>query len=189
MILTYIADHLLMKKMKVYSADFKAKAVIELLNGDLTLNEIASKHGITPKSLQNWKQQFLANASLAFNTDAVAKEYKDKLSEKDKEINELHRQLGKRTAELEWTSKKLKSLDYKTQKALVDSKLKAIPVTRQCELIGYSRSNVYYKPLENAYNKNTLLRAIDNIYTEIPFYGYRKVHQQLLKEGVEVGIN
>ena len=166
--ITYSKDELLMKKMKTYSAEFKAKIVIELLGCDLTLNEIASKYGVTPKSLQNWKKQFLANANLAFNADAAVSDYKDKLTEKDKEINELHRQLGKRTSELEWASKKLKSLDYKTQKALVDSKLNDIAVTRQCKLIGYNRSNVYYKPLENAYNKNSLLRAIDNIYTEIP---------------------
>ena len=31
------------KKMKVYSAEFKAKIVIELLGCDITLNELASK--------------------------------------------------------------------------------------------------------------------------------------------------
>ena len=27
------------------------------------------------------------------------------------------------------------------------------------------------------------------IYTEIPFYGYRKVHQQLIERGFSVGVN
>ena len=40
--------------------------VLELLEGDKTLNEIASKYGVLPRSLISWKKQFLENASLAF---------------------------------------------------------------------------------------------------------------------------
>ncbi len=35
----------------------------------------------------------------------------------------------------------------------------------------------------------SLLREIDNIYTEIPFYGYRKVYRQLIENGFKVGVN
>ena len=54
------------RKRTTYSADFKAKVVLELLEGDNTLNEIASKYNLSPKNLQNWKKQFLENMSLAF---------------------------------------------------------------------------------------------------------------------------
>ncbi|WGZ72988.1 hypothetical protein E3220_03795 [Piscirickettsia salmonis EM-90] len=87
---------------------------------------------------------FLANASLAFNIDSAVAEFKDEIKTKEKEVNELHRQLGKRTAELEWAAKKLKSLDYETRKCLIESEPKNIPVTRQCELINFNRSNCYY---------------------------------------------
>ena len=40
-------------------------------------NEIASKYDILPRSLQQWKKQFLENASLAFDKSAVVKEYKE----------------------------------------------------------------------------------------------------------------
>jgi putative transposase len=46
---------------------YKAKRVIEILEGEKTLNEIASKHELLPKNLQNWKKQFIDNASLAFD--------------------------------------------------------------------------------------------------------------------------
>ncbi|WP_196213967.1 hypothetical protein [Piscirickettsia salmonis] len=72
-------------------------------------------------------------------------EFKDEIKTKEKEVNELHRQLGKRTAELEWAAKKLKSLDYEKRKCLIESEPKNIPVTRQCELINFNRSNCYYK--------------------------------------------
>ncbi len=38
-------------KKKTYSADFKAKVVLELLSNVLTLNQVASKHDVTPQSI------------------------------------------------------------------------------------------------------------------------------------------
>ncbi len=34
-----------------------------------------------------------------------------------------------------------------------------------------------------------ILRAIDEVYTETPFYGYRKVHQELSEKGFSIGVN
>ncbi|WP_212789239.1 transposase [Francisella halioticida] len=34
------------KKRVTYTADFKAKVIIELLEGDMTVNEIASKYDL-----------------------------------------------------------------------------------------------------------------------------------------------
>ena len=58
-------------KRKTYSADFKAKLVLQVLEGEKTLNEIASEYEILPKNLQNWKKQFLENMSLAFDKSTV----------------------------------------------------------------------------------------------------------------------
>ena len=46
-------------KRKTYSADLKAKLVLEFSNGEKTMNEIASQYGVLPVSLKNWKKQFL----------------------------------------------------------------------------------------------------------------------------------
>ena len=46
-------------KKKVYSADFKAKLVLEILEGEKTINEIASAYEIIPNNLKNWKKQFV----------------------------------------------------------------------------------------------------------------------------------
>ena len=62
-------------KRKVYTAEFKAKLVLEMLEANKTVSEIASKYEILPKNLQNWKKQFLENVSLAFDKSAVVKEY------------------------------------------------------------------------------------------------------------------
>jgi len=177
------------KKQKTYPAEFKTKIVLELLAGDQTVSQIASKYSLISKSIQNWKKVFLANASLAFNADAAVALIKNTVLEQEKKIDELHRQLGKRTAELEWASKKLQSLDFKAKNALIKSEQDGLSVQKQCALLDFNRSSYYYQPIQLPQRKLSILREIDNIYTEIPFFGYRKVHQQLLENGFKVGVN
>ena len=62
----FLEKNIMSKKKKTYSADFKAKVVLELLSGEQTIAQIASKYEISAKSLIEWKKQFLENASLAF---------------------------------------------------------------------------------------------------------------------------
>jgi transposase-like protein len=63
-----------------FTAEFKAKVVLEILKGDKTLNEIASKYDLLPKSLQQWKKQFLENSVLAFDKSVVVKDYKEEIN-------------------------------------------------------------------------------------------------------------
>jgi putative transposase len=177
------------KRGKSYTAEFKAKVVLEFLSGDQTLNQVCSKHGVTPKSLKDWKAKFINNASLAFNIESAVSGYKEDLKSKAKEVDELHRQLGKRTAELEWATKKLNSLDFEHKKRLIKSELNGISLAKQCELFGFHRSSYYYQSQIDQDKEMSLLKSIDNIYTEIPFYGYRKVHQELSVLGFKVGVN
>lgn len=60
-------------KWKTYSADFKAKLVLEVLNGEKTINEISSAYEVIPNNIKNWKKQFLENMSLAFDKSTVVK--------------------------------------------------------------------------------------------------------------------
>ena len=68
------------KRGKKYSADFKTKVVLELLEGDQTLNQGCSKYEVTPKLLKDQKATFLANASLAFNVESAVSGYKKALA-------------------------------------------------------------------------------------------------------------
>jgi transposase-like protein len=49
-----------------YTAAFKTKAVLELLTGQGTLAEVASKYQIVPTMLSKWKQVFLLDCSKVF---------------------------------------------------------------------------------------------------------------------------
>ncbi len=75
------------KKGQTYTAEQKAKIVLELLKEERTINQIASEYKVTVKTIQNWKRQFLENASLAFDTDKATEVYKKQI-EKLKDEND-----------------------------------------------------------------------------------------------------
>jgi len=177
------------KKGQTYTAEQKAKIVLELLKEERTINQIASENKVTVKSIQNWKKQFLENASLAFNTDKATEVYKKQLEAKEEEIDELAKALGKTTVERDWAVKKLVSLDLSNKKSLVDSKLTTISKASQCRLLGISRATLYYTPKPMQEKDIKILHAMDGIYTDNPEYGYRFIHQQLLEDGYHIGNN
>ena len=48
-----------MNKRREFSAEYKARIVIEVLKEERTLGEIASREGINPNQISNWKREFL----------------------------------------------------------------------------------------------------------------------------------
>ena len=56
-----------------------------------------------------------------------------------------------------------------------------INVSRQAELLCMSRSSVYYHPAAN--DDYLITSRIDEIYTKTPFYGSRKIKEQLRRDG------
>jgi transposase-like protein len=52
-----------MKRRKIYSGSFKAKVVLELLNGKKSLNELARQYQLHPNQIKNWKSILLKHAS------------------------------------------------------------------------------------------------------------------------------
>ena len=112
------------KKRKVYSAEFKAKLVLEVLEGIDTMNQIASKYEIQPINLRNWKKQFLENMSLAFDKSTVLKEYKVEIEELKKDKDILAKKVSNLTVEKDYLEGKLVSLaSSKERKVLLDTKL------------------------------------------------------------------
>ena len=67
-----------------FSAEFKTNLVLQLLKGEKELNVLAVENDIQPNLLRNWKKEFLANASLAFNNKREGN-LREKLAEERKE--------------------------------------------------------------------------------------------------------
>ena len=177
------------KKRKVYNAEFKAKLVLEVLEGIDTVNQIASKYEVQPLNLRNWKKQFLENMSLAFDKSAVVKEYKEEIEELKKSKDSIAKKLGETIVEKDFLEGKLVSLaSSKERKTLLDTKLK-LSLNQQCKLLQINKSSLYYEP-EKLFSSNKEIRfldAINNIYTDFPSYGYRRITKQLQRDGYNVG--
>ena len=62
-----------------------------------------------------------------------------------------------------------------------------MPVTTQCNLLGLSRSSVYYRPRGVSEGDLLLMRRIDELHLEHPFLGARKLARLLKDEGYAVG--
>ena len=135
------------KQIKTFSAEVKTKIVLEMLKEESTTSQLSTKYEVTAKTMQNWKKQFLNNASLAFEPAKAVTAYKEQISELKNQNDELAKALGKTTVERDWAVGKLNSLDLSNKKSLVDPTLSRLSKTRQCELLEISRSGVYYQLL------------------------------------------
>jgi len=177
------------KKGQTYTPEQKAKVILELLKEEQTLGELATQYKVTPKTIQNWKKEFLTNASKVFESDNNAKENKEKIENLTQENDALAKALGRTTVERDWAVGKLKSLDLSDKKYLVDSKLTTLSMTRQTKLLEINRSTLYYKPIPFSSSNLKILNQIDEIYVNNPDYGYRMIYQQLLEDGCNIGNN
>ena len=64
--------------------------------------------------------------------------------------------------------------------------LAGLSIVRQCELLGLPRSSYYFKPAGATVKNLQLMRLIDEQYTEMPYYGSRRMTAWLKKLGHDV---
>ena len=62
-----------------------------------------------------------------------------------------------------------------------------LSVSRQCQLVGLSRSTWYYRAVGESAETLALMQRIDGLYLEYPFYGSRQMMRHLAREGKRVG--
>lgn len=74
------------------------------------------------------------------------------------------------------------------KRVLIDLESSQFTTQRQCELLGLPRSTLYYKPVMVSQETLTLCRLLDEIYTEHPYYGVRRMTAQLIRLGHDVGL-
>ena len=61
-------------KRKRYSTDFKAKVALEALKGELTLSQLAAKHGVHQTMIAAWRKQAIEGLAGVFSVKAEAAE-------------------------------------------------------------------------------------------------------------------
>ncbi|MDZ7289185.1 MAG: transposase [candidate division KSB1 bacterium] len=77
------------KPRRHFSAEFKAKVILEVISGAKPAAEVCREHNIKPQLLSQWKNYFSENAVHLFDGEAQAR------------VEELKRVLGQKTLEVE----------------------------------------------------------------------------------------
>ena len=172
-----------------FSAEFKTNLVLQLLKGEKELNVLAVENDIQPNLLRNWKKEFLANASLAFDNKREDN-LREKLAEERKEKAEYAKKVGQLTMQVDWLKKNLKKLsDLTTRVNLVRnlSTTKELLVSTSAKLLGINRTSVYYEGLPVSQEELECKSIIDHLHMDNPTWGARQMSAQLKLRGYHVG--
>jgi putative transposase len=68
--------------------------------------------------------------------------------------------------------------------SIIEREQPELPLSMQAELLDLSRSSLYYRPVPPSAQEIAIKRRIDEIYTQYPFYGSRRITAQLHREEV-----
>lgn len=81
-----------------------------------------------------------------------------------------------------------KNLDLSSQEKLIliEKDNSQISIARQAQLLDISRSSVYYQPRIDPEDV-LIMNAIDEIFTECPFYGHRRIRKELKDMDILIG--
>ena len=81
-----------------HSAEFKAKVALEAAKDISTLNELATKYGVHPAQISQWRKQLLDGLAGIFVTQK-------KRADDMQKFDALYRQIGEVTVERDWLKK------------------------------------------------------------------------------------
>jgi transposase len=93
-----------MATRRQFSADFKAKVVLDVISGRKSAAAVCREYHLKPTLLANWKKAFLASAPKLFERETLA-------DPAEVRIEELERLVGKLTLELDVAKKAFKLLE------------------------------------------------------------------------------
>lgn len=82
-----------------YTPEFKAKIVLEVLEGNRELGEIAADNNLNPNMVRNWKSEFVRNANRVFNERQSEKDIRRKEAELEQERDQMLKTIGQLTME------------------------------------------------------------------------------------------
>ena len=88
-------------KRQPRSARFKFKVALEAIQGQKTINQIASDYQLNPGQVSQWKRQLQGQGESIFKNGSASSE-----RQQQKKEAELYEQIGRLKMELEWLKKK-----------------------------------------------------------------------------------
>lgn len=90
-----------------FSAEFKAKVVLDILTNGKSLGQASREYGIKDSVLSRWKQEFIERAPKLFDAETVS-------DQRDERIAELERMVGRLALELDLAKKASKYLSSRS---------------------------------------------------------------------------
>lgn len=92
------------KTRKKHSPEFKAKVALSALREEGTMAELATKYGVSPNQIQQWKKALLEGATSVFDKGKT-KSIDGMVPESD--VADLYEKIGKLTVERDFLSRVL----------------------------------------------------------------------------------
>lgn len=93
-----------MPKRKTFTASQKAAIVLEALQEEKTVAQIAFENSVHPNQIHKWKKLALENFAQLFENDRQGE--KALKASYENQINELYSEIGKLNTHLNWLKKK-----------------------------------------------------------------------------------
>jgi len=90
------------KSRRKFTAEFKAKVVLEALKERSTIEELARKYDLHPTQINTWKREAVANMAAVFSGDKA-----EVAVEKEQQTEKLYAQIGQLKVENDFLKKRL----------------------------------------------------------------------------------
>ena len=92
------------KSRQKFDAAFKAKVALEALRDDMTVPDLAKRHGVHPNQIYGWKKQAVDNLASLFARGASASGEGEEARER--EASQLYAKIGQLTVERDFLAKR-----------------------------------------------------------------------------------
>ncbi len=128
-----------MSTRRRFRSDFKAKVALEALRGDMTIQEIASKHKLHPNQVSTWKRQAMDGLGAVFSNGAERAGRKH-----EAEVHDLHAKIGQFTVERNFFGQGAQAMSRGKRRRIITHDHPDLSLIHQCRLLSISRSSFYY---------------------------------------------
>ena len=144
--------------------------------------ELASRYQVHPNMIAKWKREALDGVKETFQRGKNPAE-----RNREDGIKRLQAKIGELVVERDFLAGAFGSMSADRRRRMIRRRNRKLSVARQCELVGMSRSSWYYRPRGESERNLALMRVIDRLYLEMPWYGSRQMTRELRRAGHRVG--
>jgi transposase-like protein len=81
-------------KNREFSAEFKARVVLELIRGDVSVSEASRRYDIKDTTLWRWKKEFIERSASVFGGNTPSSEQERRISELEQLFKEQSLELA-----------------------------------------------------------------------------------------------